>query len=261
VIASGVCAIVLANQLAAFAQRTIFVSEDKWGPTSFLKSFHYAFKEALLRLSVLSEKFDNEAAVKEFVSLWGDYRIAVFNHMKHEEEVLFNSFRALWPGVTSGADDEHDRDAKEIEAVNALVERLHETTGEERKAILARIATDLKEYSAHAVQHIDNEEAHLSFLNRKYIPLKWHKQIVREMFERTSVAHWARIVPFVLKNQYVHARRIRFLHALRLALPEHLQQIGKWVYEGVDEFSFNRLLVDVPEIAPRHSTCHENRVW
>jgi len=186
----------------------------------------------------------------------------LFNHMKHEEEVLFNSFRAWWPGITIGADEEHDRDARDVEAINALVERLYETpAGDERTQLKGLIVRDLPNFVQNANEHMDNEEQHLSFINRKYLPHSWHKQIVREVFERTTVSHWARIIPFVLKNQYVHARRVRFLQSLRLAVPEHMQQVGKWVVEGTDDFLYQRLLVDIPEMAPRHSGLWEARAW
>jgi len=86
---------------------------------------------------------------------------------------------------------------------------------------------------------------------RQYISTQEAVDLLREVWKITPPARWRLILPFVVRNQFVHGRRSRFLQCFVWALPERAQTIGQMVFQGVDELTWDRLVADVPEIIPR----------
>jgi len=109
-------------------------------------------------------------------------------------------------------------------------------------------------------EHMRGEEDHISPILRKILPSKEMKSLARKSLRTSTPGKWRIMLPFVIKNQDYHMRRVRFLTSLRIAYPERMQMYGGYLYTGIDEVLFNRLRVDFPEIAPRHTEGHW-RLW
>jgi len=117
---------------------------------------------------------------------------------------------------------------------------------------VAEIHARIFEMKQNFNEHIKREEMDLAPAIRKYLNMALHRDIVRRSWYSVPISAWRVIIPWTVQHQNIHMRRVRFLQALRWAVPEQIHMIGKCVYEGVkDPLLFQRLCVDLPELAPR----------
>lgn len=84
--------------------------------------------------------------------------------------------------------------------------------------------------------------------------------MVRQSWQQIVPPQWAVILPFVVQNLHQDRLRARFLECFITAAPEHTQLVGKFLYEGLDPFLWERLVIDAPEMRPR-STPGYTRIW
>jgi len=191
-------------------------------------------------------------------------KIVMEEHAKHEETVLFPQFRSWFPGVTGFADDEHDRDHAHINELSGVIERVQRlaTSGDEAGALEAAkgLEVTMNRIAENLISHMGGEEAHLNGIGRKYFPTKLQKECIQKVWHSTPVSTWAIILPFLIKNNYLHKRRVRAIKCLEWAMPERIQLVGKLIYEGVSPVLWERLVVDIPSMIPRHVPGW-NRIW
>uniref|UniRef100_A0A7S2TLB4 Hemerythrin-like domain-containing protein n=1 Tax=Lotharella oceanica TaxID=641309 RepID=A0A7S2TLB4_9EUKA len=105
-------------------------------------------------------------------------------------------------------------------------------------------------------EHMRHEEDHIGPIAFKLIPSKEQKSIARKCLRVGTPAEWRLALPMIIKHQDYHERRVKFLLSLRKAYPERMQLYGAWLYLGISEILFQRLRVDIPELAPRHTAGH-----
>jgi len=127
---------------------------------------------------------------------------------------------------------------------------------------LDQLIKDLQAEVAHIqkeiIAHLKEEESNIVW--RKWFSGQQCREILRTAFLSVPIHQWSRIIPFILNNQYSHMRRVRALQSLRDVVPDRIQLIGKIVYEGCNELMYQRLLVDIPQMAPR-ATVGYHRTW
>jgi hypothetical protein len=258
-ITNGLIAVLTAHFLLAILSKELFTPELQHHATSYHYSFSRALREAIRKLHIYAEGLENDEQVDNFLSLWADTRVALLNYLKHQEEVLFVAYRKVLPGITVEAEETLDKSLLAIEAVQVHVDRLKDERCD-RREVLTQLSNELKHAAPVWVSHLDWVDVHLSFIPRKYIPSHWHKELARAIFHKTNVSHWQRIAPFIITHLYRHSLRVEFLHSLQWAVPERIQEVGSWLINGVDPFLYDRLLVEVPELAPRGTTRYI-KIW
>lgn len=265
VIANGVISVLVAHTVLAIVQRSIFIPEDKWAPQSAFKIQHFAFKHALATLvqATVPNRIHSIDEVKQIHQTFARFNLTLNEHALTEENIIFPVFHDWFAGLTTSADKEHDAEVNECQQILSMTSQLlsgplptkFEDDNPEWRAFEQRVAVlhaALKQLEQSIVAHIDNEETNIAPAVRKYLNLALHKQLVRKAWEYTPISAWRVIIPFTLEHQFIHLRRVRFLQALRWAVPEQMHQIGRICYEGLkDPVLFQRLCVDVPELAPR----------
>mmetsp|Transcript_24506 Transcript_24506/g.68292 ORF Transcript_24506/g.68292 Transcript_24506/m.68292 type:complete len:995 (-) Transcript_24506:304-3288(-) len=241
-------------------RRTVFTPEVKWGPLSFMKLTHEAFRGNMETMRISLEVLDvntDSAEMRDNLSLFAVHlnRFSILHdeHSKHEDEVIFKMFNDWFPEHAKKYNNDHDGYHRVFEEVNQAANQLLDSSlslGVRQDAldVLKRI---LPPFFDDFEEHLRGEEDNLVCIGRKHIPLELQKQMSRKVFEITEAERWNIIIPFVLQNLTRHPQRVRYLKVLMWALPERAQQIGMIVYRNVDAVMWERLRVQVPEMIPR----------
>jgi hypothetical protein len=151
-----------------------------------------------------------------------------------------------------------------MDLIPALVKRYRDTVQAlssnkaQHDAALQALLQQISPVKKEVVAHLAEEERHV--IVRKLINSQQAVQSLRQAWAYTPTHAWAVILPFCVRMQFNHQRRVRLLQALSWSLPEHIQLIGKMVYDGVDDLLWRRLVVDVPEMVPRMVPGH-HKYW
>jgi tellurite resistance protein TehA-like permease len=241
-------------------QRGVFTPEVKWGPLSFMKLTHEAFRGNMDTmkhyLDVIDLDDDSDAGKQKinlFATHFNRFRILHEEHAKHEDEVIFKTFNDFFTDHAKKYNEDHAEDHVKIAKWCGLANSLLDVklVLEDRKAAFKELKSDLVLFFDHFADHMLGEEDNLNPIGRKHIPMELMKQISREVWLKTSADRWEIIVPFIIENLPRHMQRVRYLQVLTWAMPERAQQIGAIVYRNVDAVMWERLRTEVPEIIPR----------
>ena len=103
---------------------------------------------------------------------------------------------------------------------------------------------------------VSNVVQNLSFLGKKFCSFKIQKDLIRHTFSRYEAWRWRIYMPFVVNFQDIHKRRVRFLQSWQMVMPERMQQLGVYLYPGVDAVMWDRIVPDLPTIVPRGFEFH-----
>ena len=242
-------------------RRGIFTPEVKWGPLSFMKLTHEAFRGNFTTLKYYLEAMNlNESSasydvVDLFAAHFNRFCILMEEHSKHEDQVIFKTFNDFFPEHAKQYNDDHKEDSVKFVEWKSLAENLLDLNLDldERRAAMERLKAELPPFFEHFEEHLRGEEDNLNPIGRKHIPLELSKQISREVWNVTSADKWEIIVPFIILNLPRQMQRVRYLKVLTWSMPERAQQIGAIVYRNVDAVMWERLRTELPEIIPRGS--------
>lgn len=202
----------------------------------------------------LEQDLNTPEFIAEFDTLLKGMTLVIEEHSQHEEFIIWPAFRALWPTMQSRAHIQHEIiDADQLANVRAFLDLYLASAEGDRAATLAPLKAAFTKFADSEIEHLKQEEDYLQSIGRKYISVPENQAIVRRAFFFTPLYKWRKIIAFQLTADFHYQRKIKFLKCLLWSLPEKTQTIGKMVYESVDQFLFQRLLVDLPELAPRNT--------
>lgn len=257
-IANFVCLLHTASGI--IRRRGVFTPEGKWGPLSFMKLTHEAFRgnmdtmrSSLGNLDLSDDCKETEDNVNLFAAHLNRFSILHDEHSKHEDEIIFKTFNDWFHDHAKKYNDDHEdyhrTFAKVVPNANILLNRSLSLAGRQEglnvlKEILPPFFDDFE-------NHLRGEEDNLVCIGRKFLPLELQKQISRKVWEVTPADRWEVIIPFVINNLSRHPQRVRYLKVLLWSLPERAHQIGMIIYRNVDAVMWERLRVEVPEMIPR----------
>jgi tellurite resistance protein TehA-like permease len=245
---------------AVVRRREIFTPEVKWGPLSFMKLTHEAFRGnmATLRHYIdAADVTDASAQGRENLDLFAAHfnRFVIMHeeHAKHEDKVIFKVFNDFFPEHARKYNDDHAEDHRKLEEWRVLANKMLDKAlpTKERQKALDDLRAELPSFFEHFEEHLRGEEDNLNPIGRKILNLKIMKDISRKVWEITPATKWEIIIPFVVVSLPRHLQRVRYLKVLCWSMPERAQQIGAIVYRNVDAVMWERLRVEVPEIIPR----------
>ena len=241
-------------------RRGVFTPEVKWGPLSFMKLTHEAFRGAIPTLKHFVDAIDVEddsPAAKDNLELFAAHFSNFFmlhaEHARHEDEVIFKTFNDYFSEHAQKYNDDHEEDHEKVARWTALADKVLDTSlaVSDRKEAANEIKADFAGFMEHFEEHLRGEEDNLQPIGRKYLPLAVMKDISRKVWEMTDSDKWERILPFIINNLPRHPQRVRYLKVLCWSMPERAQQFGAIVYRNVDSVMWARLSRAVPEIIPR----------
>ena len=241
-------------------RRGVFTPEAKWGPLSFMKLTHEAFRgnmatmrECLANLDLDDNCQETEDSLNLFAAHLNRFSILHDEHSKHEEEIIFKAFNDWFHDHAKKYNDDHGVYHKTFATVvpnaNMLLNRRQPK--EVRQRALKALQRILPPFFDDFEEHLKGEEDNLVCIGRKYLPLELQKQSSRKVWEVTPADRWEIIIPFIINNLPRHPQRVKYLKILMWSLPERAQQIGMIVYRNVDAVMWERLRVQVPEMIPR----------
>lgn len=258
--ASAINAILALHTLSGLIRRKIFVPDYKWGPLSYMRLTHEAFRTAIARLLVKVEALANASSVEpsqveDVVDYWRLLHHSLEVHAKHEDQVIFAEYSKFFPQVSKESNEEHEHhEAVFREISNALTSAMNAKTASQGIAT----ANDLiKEFAKDIEQHLLGEELNLAAMPRKYVNLALSKQVLAKCWDMETADTWREILPWTLNNLPMLQQRVRFLKTFLWAVPERAQQIGLMVAAGVDDVQWLRITNELPEIIPRGADGYE----
>jgi len=241
-------------------RRGVFTPEGKWGPLSFMKLTHEAFRGNMATLRACLEAVDMDDTSRQGEENLGllaahlnRFVILHQEHSKHEDEVIFKTFNDYFQDHCKKWNDDHSEDHQKLEEWCKLANKLLDADGSSsgRKDALATLKKELPPFFDNFLEHLKGEEDNLNPVGRKHLPLELQKQVAREVWRITPAEKWEIIVPYIVNNLPRHMQRVRYLKVLCWSMPERAQQIGAIVYRNVDPVMWERLRTELPEIIPR----------
>jgi len=249
---TGVCFLHTANKLIRLQ---MFRPDDKWGPLSFMKLTHEAFRGALSNLVARCEEMDvtKPHRLVEFASILKSFEVLHAEHSLHEDSIIFKHFNDLFPEQANKFNVDHHEDhvlfARWNEEISVVLDG--SLTDEVRTAAIVKFQDELPDFVSHLKAHLAGEENHMNPIGRKMVPLAIQKEISRKVWEATSAERWEIIVPFIINNLSRPGQRVRYIKTLIWAMPERAQQVGAIIYRNVDAVMWETVSVPVPDIIPR----------
>jgi tellurite resistance protein len=146
--------------------------------------------------------------------------------------------------------DDNGDIALDVVADTDRVEELSEIQRQQMHQLVVRIKTAMME-------RIDYEQENLTPIISKHFNGKLQKELSKKLWKSLPARVCRIIVPFVINSLVLHKRRVMYLKAWQMSMPERMQLLGQYVYQGVDDIMWDRLRVDVPEMIPRHLDGYE----
>ena len=200
---------------------------DKCNPGAFFKLQHYAMREAFHQLNALAEaELDggdsrvNEQRMATFAAVLHGLTVTFREHAAHEEHIIYFLIRQWPPTFLTRLDAQHVehggllpnllRDYMDKVAPVIGSKHAHDTA---LQALMVDVAVARREI----VEHMNEEEQHV--IVRKFLNTQQAVQMLRAAWAYTAPHAWAVILPFCVRTQFHHMRRVRFLQALVWALP------------------------------------------
>ena len=184
---------------AVIRERGVFTPEVKWGPLSFMKLTHEAFRGNLATLKFYAENItvdDDSDEAKETLALFAAHfnRFCIVHeeHAKHEDEVIFKTFNDYFSDHARKWNDDHTEDHEKMADYLAKANMALDTSVdvEERKNALKQLQSELPGFFEHFEEHLRGEEDHLNPIGRKYLPIAVMVQLSRKVWEITDSKRW-----------------------------------------------------------------------
>jgi len=213
----------------------------------------------------------------EFVEILEGYLTTLTVHSKYENDFLFPLVDRYMPGRQRVANKHHDhlhtleQQVRELFGKLKLMSKselknpkeakgeIKESKGDPKDTITA-LSSVLPQMVDFNRDHMRYEEDHITPIMRKYLNGREIKKLSRRIIKSGTHEQWRTFLPFVITHQDYHQRRVKFLESMRIAFPERMQMFGMILYLGIGETLFDRLRMDIPEIAPRNTPGHW-RLW
>lgn len=242
---------------------TLFTPRAKWGPASFMKLTHEAFRFAVPKYAAMLNGLEvaSPAAVEKFVEEFSHFIAAFDAHSQHEDHVIFPAARRFFPALNPSMDSEHEQLHADLGKLVELVRNFQSKKGNEQvaagKEMIASLKKTFAPWGDYALDHMRNEEATVTNVVRKYMPLEYQMELTKRVFELTSGEEWRKVLPWVVNNLPVSAWKVRYVKTFIWAAPTRAQEIGLMLYSGVDSVTWVFLAREIPEIVPRGLCCSQ----
>lgn len=249
-------AVLAATCRALVRRRGTFNAQDKWGPISMLIVTHGVFRRSFMMMLKAVERLEADpsdaATVAALQKRFGTTMLLLREHSNHENQVFFPFLEFYFQGSTAGPQADHDNDYDAVRELEEAVGALAAPGGDggSTAPLVATAAARLKAFKAHLFKHLALEEATLSPVNRKFSNFEVMIELGRRIFF-LSERHWRTLVPFYLNTLPAAKPRRRFLECLRYIVPERMQAVGVFAYEGCSPEVWAEVSRAVPEIVPR----------
>lgn len=260
-IASGSCIVSFLHTMSWLFDGALFKPRQKWGPLTFMKLTHEAFRVTVPRIekSIEDIRIDIPYSVKMFLDLIEPFITTYSAHSEHEDRILFPAGREYFPGLNPEMSLEHE---VEHETVKSFVKAITVLKGfahnpesfSDRSDVQDAVSVFQKEFHSfgeHLLAHLRNEEQSITVVMRKYMSIDRQKDLCKKSFELTSSDDWHVIIPFMMTALPHPVWKVRFLRTFMWALPDRCQEIGMMVYRGCDSVTFAFLADEIPEMVPR----------
>lgn len=255
--------VVSVDTLSFILTRKMWVPIKKFGPLTLNKTFHYYFRGSINSLHLLNAQAEMEdlPSVTAFVDHLELFLIVLKEHAVYEENVLFPYFRAYFPGITSGADEDHQRDegviAKMFEAIKTI---RSSTEPSEKSASLQFLQSEADEVSKSLIPHLDWEEENLNWIVRKFFSVELQKEVLIDIVKSISFETWRKIIPHMMHHIPIPSRREKLIRCLMWALPDYTSLYSVWMEANLSPYFLTRTIESIPEIIPRSHWNHKPRI-
>ncbi|KAK9807776.1 hypothetical protein WJX72_008899 [[Myrmecia] bisecta] len=260
-VASWVNTLLVLHSLAAILGGGVYVADNKWGPASFMKLIHEALREFMPRLSAAVAAMSPDpaaaASVAPAIALTRQLALVHEEHSRHEDAVLFPACAAFFPGAPTPAGQQHASHEQVLEQELAQCNDLETCSDPARRAeLVTALQAALPAFLEDLAEHLRWEEAHVTPIARKHLPLALHKRLVADVWDTTAPGRWALLLPWAVTWLPRHEQRLTLLRCFIWPMPERAQQIGRMLALGVDAVMWTRLAKRRPEIIPRGAPGH-----
>lgn len=235
----------------------LFVPRQKWGPLSFFKLSHEAFRFAVPKIATTLNGLDaaTPAAIEKFVADFSNFVATYHAHGAQEEQVFFPVVRRFFPGLNPSADAEHEHMDAELAKMEELIKVFNSKKGNEAieagKNLVLTLKKSFPAWGDYFLDHLRNEEATLGAAARKYVPVEYQMEIIKKIFDQTSGDEWRKVLPFIVSNLPVPQWKARFVKVLVWSYPNRAQEIGLALYPNIDSVTWLFVAREVPEVVPR----------
>lgn len=233
--------------LAALVRWRVFNPEQKWGPISFMRLMHEAFRNAIHKMEETAKAGSTPALNSQLSQQYEAFEKAMHAHSQHEDLVFFAHYKELF-----GANICHDADEEHHD--------LHEVVFKDCGAAVklgGEAALKGMEPGFRAIEkHLKGEEDRLGGIPRKYVNIVTQKRLVREAWNTTPAEEWRTLLPWIINTLPMMPQRVRFVKTLIWSMPERDQYFGILIANGVDAVMWKRLTDELPEIIPRGMEGH-----
>lgn len=249
-------ATLLMQTVAQGLHGNLFVPEEKWGPMSFMKLTHEAFRGFAVAFNNMLASSDRSDESIRLVADKLEGLLKVYDiHANQEDLCIFPMLEKFSPGITTTSAEEHKEQHLFIEKIKGAVKAIQETNEsnlvENLSDTIHLIFDDFPPFYQEFLKHLRQEESFPSALMRKYASIDLQKETANKCWNDLSYEETSDIVSWVLENLELPGQRIRFLKSLMWSRPTHCEQLGMIVYRNVDDVLWTQLSTSLPEMIPR----------
>lgn len=248
---ASVCGILTLREIAKLQ---LFVPRPKFGPLSFMKLTHEAFREHVPKLVMLvdaigKDKKKDKALVaqltEEFLTLVRVHDI----HSKHEEHAIFPMLEKFAPGIANSASHQHEDHHIQVAQIAKYFDLLSKEVSNTK--VLEDLKSALKSFGDDILAHLRWEERSVSVCVSKLVPVDMQKEIIRKVDNVTSYQEWTILLRWTIENLKIEYQRVKYIRTLVWAMPEKAQLFGAVVYRTCLESNYVKLASQIPEMIPR----------
>eukprot|EP01039_Chlorochromonas_danica_P010591 gene10589-11737_t len=235
----------------------LFVPRPKWGPGSFTKFTHDAFRFAVPKYVTIVNGLDHASpdAIERFVADFEKFIAAFDARNQHLEHLIFPAARRYFPQLNPSLDAELVQLTADLEKLKQFVKEFHSKNGNEKvlagQEFVAYLKKSFAAWGNFALDHLRNEESTIAAVVRKYIPVEYQVELVKKAFDLTTGEEWRKVLPWVVFNLPNDEWKVKYVKSFIWADSKRAQEIGLILYANVDSVTWVLLAREVPEIIPR----------
>lgn len=199
------------HTLHQVCELSLWTPRNKWGPASFMKLTHEAFRYATPNILRLLESITPEEphALPALIRELDPYFKCWLEHSRHEDLCFFPIVRGYFPGLNESVDSEHHHLETKLAEFMELIKKGGEP--EAAPAIIAQLKAEFPAWCESGLQHLRNEENTITVVIRKYTSLERQRAATRKAFDLTSTADWHDTLPYLLRNLPVPMWKLRLV--------------------------------------------------
>lgn len=216
--ASYLCGICGVYTFVSIFDLTLFTPRNKWGPASFMKLTHEAFRYAIPQIRKLADSLaaENPHGARIFVNELEPFFRSFQEHSRHEDVVFFPLVRGLFPGLNPSVDQEHNSMEQRLDDMLRWMTVIKNAPpslrpSQEVVEAVGILRTHLPAWCDEALEHMRNEENTITVVIRKYVSIERQREASRRSFNLTSSEDWHVIMPYLLKNLPVPLWKVRLI--------------------------------------------------